>query len=98
MPGDLVVRVDIPNQLHGLGKLPRRRPDNARNEQRSNVVRPSPGHRAAVIVGRLEIEPAGDARAEVDEHVPGHGIRMSESTAMEIRQGVNGQADGALPQ
>ena len=95
--GDGFVRVDIQDELEGLGELLGDGSDQAGDEQCSHVVGTPPGHRATRFMNGLEVEPAGDSSLEIDHHVLGHGVAVGESEAMELGEGDDRPFDRPLP-
>jgi hypothetical protein len=91
------IRVDIQDELEGLGTLLGDDSNQAGDEQCSHIVGTSPSHRATRMVNGLEVEPVGDSGLEVDHHVLGHGICVGESQVMELGERGDCKFDRPLP-
>ncbi|MGH7575361.1 MAG: hypothetical protein ACREM1_09595, partial [Longimicrobiales bacterium] len=91
---DAFVRVDIQDELERLRVLLGDGSDQAGDEQCSHIVGTSPGHWATRVMNSLEVEPVADAGLEVDEHILGHRVAVSESQAMELGESDDRPFDG----
>src|SRR5262245_45177392 len=94
-PGYSPVSVGTKNDLECL-RLPRALSNQTRGEQRSQIIGTAPQNGAAHSVNGLEIEPVRDASLEIDQNILRHGIAVSESCLMKLRECADCKFDRPL--